>query len=302
VGQVSAGLGGCAVTVSGAPSCWGGNFDGQIGNGTTTDESTPVPVSGLPDVEEITTGGTHSCALVHNGGAWCWGDNVNGDVGDGSTTQRDAPVAVKNLPTALAQISAGGGQTCALLEDQTVKCWGTGSSGELGNGSTSNKSTPVAVKGLSGVVQTALGDDFSCALTGGGGVSCWGYNGDGELGNGTTSNSDVPVGVSGLSAGATAIAAGSDFACAVLQSGGVDCWGDNSGGQLGDGTFTSSTVPVSVPGYTSDGASIGIGGSAFTACSLNSAEVAECWGGNFDGQVGDGTMTNAPSPTMVIGL
>jgi alpha-tubulin suppressor-like RCC1 family protein len=302
VGQVSAGYGGCAVTLSGAPWCWGYNFDGEVGNGTTTDQGSPAPVSGLPSVESISNGGLHVCAQVFNGGARCWGLNTNGDLGDGTTTSRDTPVQAQGLPNNLAQIAAGGDQTCALLKTALVKCWGTGSSGELGNGSTSNHSSPVSVKGLPGVVQIALGWDFSCALTTFGGVSCWGDNADGELGNGTTSNSSVPVGVSGLSSGVVAIAAGDVSACAVLQSGQVDCWGGGLSGQLGDGSFTGSTVPVTVSGFTSDGASIGLTAGGQTGCSLDATETAQCWGSNFDGQVGNGTLSDTDTPSVVTGL
>ena len=302
VGQVSADYGGCAVTVGGAPLCWGDNTWGEVGNGTATDQASPVPVTGLPIVETVTTGGRHTCALVHNDGAFCWGDNSNGDVGDGTTTQRDTPVAVKNLPANLAQISAGGGHTCALLKDGSVKCWGSGATGDLGDGSTSDRSAPVAVSGLSGVVQIALGQVFSCALTAAGSVSCWGYNTDGELGNGTTTNSDVPVGVSGLSSGVVAIVGGDISACALLQSGQVDCWGGNVTGQLGDGTTTGSLTPVGVGGFISDGASIAMNATGQTVCSLNSSEEAECWGGNYVGQLGDGSLANSTSPVPVNGL
>jgi alpha-tubulin suppressor-like RCC1 family protein len=305
VAQVSAGYGGCALVMLGGLAtglrCWGDNTWGELGNNTTTASLTPVTVQGLPSqIESVTTGGRHTCALVHNGGAWCWGDNKHGDLGDGTTTQRSLPVVVQGLPQKPAQISAGGGHTCALLTGGSVRCWGANSSGQLGNGSTSDSSVPVAVTGLSGAVAVAAGEAFSCALTGAGAVDCWGNNSNGQLGNGSTTDSDVPVQVSGLPA-AVAIAAGGQHACALLISGQAACWGANLYGQLGNGSTTGSDVPVLVSGFISDQASIsaGVGQSA---CSLTPAEQAQCWGQNVVGQLGDGTTTNRSTPVAVTGL
>ncbi len=136
-------------------------------------------------MQSVTSGGSHVCALVHNGGAWCWGFNDNGQLGDGTTTNRSTPVAVSGLPLNLAQIAAADDHTCALLANQTVKCWGLNSKGQLGDGTTSDSSTPVKVAGLTDVVQIALGDAYTCALLASGDVQCWGWNNFGELGNGS---------------------------------------------------------------------------------------------------------------------
>ncbi len=308
VSQVSAAYGGCALDRLGGLAfglkCWGDNTWGELGNNTTTDSTTPVKVQGLSNhIQSMTTGGTHTCALVENGGAWCWGQNDSGQLGDGTTTSSSVPVAVTGaLPLKLAQISAADDHTCALLTGQTVECWGLNNAGQLGDGTTSNRSKPVAVTGLTGVVQIALGDAFTCALTGAGGVSCWGTNQVGELGDGSTTNSKTPVTVSGLSSGVVAIAAADDHACAVLLSGQTDCWGDNSAGELGNGSMGGmSTTPVTVSGFTSDGASIGFNMGA-TSCALSNSEVAECWGLNTDGELGDGSTSDSDVPAVVQGL
>jgi alpha-tubulin suppressor-like RCC1 family protein len=131
-------------------------------------------------------------------------------------------------------------------------------------------------------------------------VSCWGDNSYGELGDGTTTNSDVPVQVSGLTSGVLAISAGALAACATLQSGSVECWGDNGYGELGDGSAASSLTPVTVSSFSSDGFSISAGQA--TTCGLNSSEQAECWGDSADGQLGDGSTANSDVPVMVNGL
>ena len=163
----------------------------------------------------------------------------------------------------------------------------------------------MAVAGLTGVVQISLGDGYICVLLDFGGVKCWGNNAFGELGNGTTTGSTSPVQVSGLTGGVQAISAGDASACAVLQSAQVDCWGDNSAGELGNGSVGGqSDTPVAVSGgsFLSDGSSIGLGNLGSTGCALDGSETAQCWGENSHGEVGNGTITDTGSPAVVQGL
>jgi alpha-tubulin suppressor-like RCC1 family protein len=309
VSQVTAAFGGCALIRSGGLAtslrCWGDNTWGELGDGTTTDRTTSVKVQGLPNnIQFVASGGTHNCALVHNGGARCWGENDKGQLGDGTTTNRSTPVTVTGLPLNLAQIAAADDHTCALLTDGTVKCWGQNNKGQLGDGTTSDRSTPVAVSGLTDVAQIALGDAYTCALLNSGDVECWGLNAFGELGNGTTTDSKSPVFVTGIGPGVRAISAGDATTCAVLLSTQVSCWGDDGSGELGNGSVGGqSDTPVMVSGgsFLSDGASIGLS-MGVTACGLDNNQVAQCWGGNFDGQVGDGSLTDTGSPAVVQGL
>jgi uncharacterized repeat protein (TIGR01451 family) len=258
VSAISAGHGyTCALTSGGGVKCWGDNQYGQLGDGTTTQRTTPVDVSGLGSgVAAISAGAFHTCALTSGGGVKCWGDNLDGDLGDGTTTQRTTPVDVSGLGSGVASISAGYYHTCALTSGGGVKCWGDPADGQLGDGTTTVRTTPVAVSGLgSGVAAISAGAFHTCALTTGGGVKCWGYNGNGQLGDGTSSGpqtcagspcSTTPVDVSGLGSGVTAIAAGGYHTCALTSGGGVKCWGANYAGQLGDGTTTQRTTPVDV--------------------------------------------------------
>jgi alpha-tubulin suppressor-like RCC1 family protein len=311
VAQVSASFGACAVVMTGGLGtevlCWGDNSSGELGNNTTTDATTPVKVKKLSDAAQVTTGGRDACALTRQGDVSCWGSNSNGQLGDGTTTDRVTPVAVVGLPGKAVQVEAGGRHTCALLANGTVWCWGKGGNGELGDGSTSDSSTPVEVTGLPQVVQIAIGGTLiagnsSCALTVAGAVFCWGWNSAGQLGNGTTSDSDVPVAVTGLSSGVLAIANDGGTACAMLLSGQVDCWGDNSVSELGDGTSGGiSTTPVTVAGFTALGTSINSENGA-SVCGINLAATAQCWGWNTDGQLGDGSVTDSPVPMDVLGL
>jgi RHS repeat-associated protein/uncharacterized repeat protein (TIGR01451 family) len=235
----------CALVTGGGVKCWGSNSNGQLGDGTTTNRTTPVNVSGLASgVTAISTDGNHTCALTTGGGVKCWGSNSDGQVGDGTTTDRTTPVNVSGLASGVAAITTGGEHTCALTTGGGVKCWGANWNGPIGDGTTTLRTTPVDVSGLtSGATAIAAGIEHTCALTTGGGVKCWGLNTNGRLGDGTTTNRLVPVDVSGLASGATAIVTGGKHTCALMTGGGVKCWGKNLG-QLGDGTTTDRTTPV----------------------------------------------------------
>jgi len=239
----------CALTTSGGVKCWGDNGDGELGDGTATERSTPVDVDGLGSgVVAIAAGGHHTCALTTSGGVRCWGANGEGQLGDGTTTGRGTPVDVVGLGSGVVAIAAGLWHTCALTGSGGVKCWGDNWAGQLGDGTTTSRSTPVDVVGLgSGMVAIAVGGHHTCALTGSGGVKCWGANA-GQLGDGTTTSRSTPVDVVGLGSGVVAIVAGGWHTCALTGSSGVKCWGWNGEGQLGDGTTTDRYTPVDVVG------------------------------------------------------
>jgi hypothetical protein len=167
-------------------------------------------------------------------------------------------------------VSAGGGHTCALLSDATVKCWGSNEGGQLGDGTHTRRLTAVAVRGLAGATSVS----GSCALLADGTARCWGDNRFGQLGDGTTTSRSAPVAVQGLT-GAVAISDGGSGACAVLVDHTVVCWGDNARGQLGVGTRVSSPTPVAVPGLN-DITAVSIGDQH--VCALHSNGTVSCWG------------------------
>ncbi|MBX3313773.1 MAG: hypothetical protein KF906_05575 [Actinobacteria bacterium] len=149
--------------------------------------------SPLADIRSITAGGGHTCALLTNGTAKCWGYNYDGRVGDGTTTNRLTPTTVTGLTGATAITAGGGGHSCALLTNGTAKCWGNNGSGQLGDGTTTNRLTPTTVTGLTGATAITPGGGHSCALLTNGTAKCWGNNVDGQLGDGTTTNRLTPV-------------------------------------------------------------------------------------------------------------
>jgi len=183
-----------------------------------------------------------------------------------------------------------------------VKCWGWNATGALGDGTTTSSTTPVDVVGLgSGVASVSAGGEDSCAVTTAGAVKCWGYNVIGALGDGTTTSSTTPVDVVGLGSGVAAVSAGGAHTCAVTTAGGVKCWGNNSDGELGDGTGFSSTTPVGVVGLGSGVASVTAG--ATHTCAVTTAGGVTCWGRNYYGELGDGTTyTDSTTPVAVVGL
>src|SRR5262249_43071343 len=149
------------------------------------------------------------------GAVECWGANDSGQLGDNSTTQRPAPVDVSGLAGGVVALATGAAHSCALTVAGGVKCWGLNANGQGGDGTTTQRLTPVDVSGLtSGVRAIAAGDNHTCALTNAGGVKCWGQNATGQLGDNSTTDRNAPVGVSGLSGGVIAIDAGAAHTCA----------------------------------------------------------------------------------------
>jgi alpha-tubulin suppressor-like RCC1 family protein len=268
----------CALMTTGGVKCWGDNAQGQLGDGTTHKRLLPVDVSGLTSgVTAISAGGLHTCALTNAGGVRCWGDNFGGQLGDGTTTDRDGPVDVSGLTSGVAAISAGYYHTCALMDTGGVKCWGYNGSGQLGDGTRTDRDAPVDVSGLtSGVTAISAGGFHTCALMDTGGVECWGDNRSGQLGDGTTHGRRLPVDVSGLASGVAGVSGGGWHTCALTDSGGAECWGFNSDGELGDGTGTEQVTPVEVSGLASGVAAISAGYNH--TCALTTAGGAKCWG------------------------
>ena len=204
-------------------------------------------------------------------------------------------------PSKASTVSAGYLHTCAVTSKGAARCWGANEYGQLGNNSTTDSSTPVGVYGLGSKVKNITsGYLHSCALTTNGRVWCWGNNTYGQLGNNSTTNSARPVAVAGLGRGVRAIDAGWFDTCAITARGAVKCWGNNSYGQLGNNTTTSSLTPVQVHGLTRGAKAVSA--SYFHTCAITAKGAAKCWGNNSWGELGDNTANESAKPVGVYGL
>ena len=293
----------CVLTNAGGVKCWGENQYGQLGDGTMTNRSIAVDVIGLSSgVVAIDTGILHTCAVLFTGGVKCWGFNRFGQLGDGTRVEvRLAPVDVVGLGVGVTSIGTGGYHTCALTAAGGVKCWGQNESGQLGDGTVTDRRGIVDVPGLgSGIVAIAVGHSHNCALTVGGGKKCWGNNAAGQLGDGTRTMRPTPTDVSGLDSGIVAFAAGEYHTCAITTGGGAKCWGNGGNGQLGIGFGDTQLTPVDVLGL--DGGTMAIDTGSVHTCALTTSGGAKCWGFNAGGELGDGTTTQRMAPVDVVGL
>lgn len=270
----------CAVTSGGALKCWerGGAAVTIAGLGSGV---TAVTVGGGYEFGSGSSG--HRCAIA-GGALWCWGLNTGGQLGDGTTTSRWTPGPVTGLDQNVTRVSGGIGHTCAIVSGG-LQCWGDNATGALGDGTTTQRLTPVHVSGLtSGVASVSAGGGFTCALTTAGGVRCWGSNSHGQLGDATTTDRTTPVNVIGLSSGATAISAGAEHACAVVN-GEVMCWGRWDFGRLGAGSGSGDKYePDSVIGLPSAMSTVSAG--RLHTCAASAAGQAFCWGHNASFQLG----------------
>ncbi len=233
---------------SGALYCWGRNEHGQLGDNSTMNASTPVSVIGMTSgVTHVSCGDNHTCARKSDGSLRCWGRNDYGQLGDNSTVDRYSPVLVSGMTSGVSMVSAGSFFTCAVRTDGSLRCWGRNDYGFVGDGSTTQRLTPVTPSGMgSGVQAVASGGHQNCALKTNQSIWCWGLNNFGQLGNGNTTDSLVPVQVQSLPGNMASVHVGGAHVCAVSSGGGAWCWGNNDSGRIGDGTTTHRSLPVPV--------------------------------------------------------
>jgi alpha-tubulin suppressor-like RCC1 family protein len=279
-----------ALRSDGTLVAWGYNLAGQLGDGTQVTRPNAVAVSGPGFVSAISAGRYHSLALKADGTAWAWGLNVEGQVGDNSNVStRLAPVQVTGLAGVVA-IAAGGRHNLALLSNGNVLAWGSNDSGQLGDGTTTLKRSPV-LAAISGVIAIAAGESHSLAIKNDGTVWAWGANGFGQLGDGTTTNRLLPVAVASLGSGVGLIACGEKHSLAVKAGGAMYAWGNNTNSQLGNGANANSPLPVALTAPT---AVVSISGGARHSAAIDANRKLYVWGDNFFGQVGNKSGNYSP--------
>jgi alpha-tubulin suppressor-like RCC1 family protein len=328
----------CAVLVDGTARCWGANYLAQLGNGTTGPSicannaamigcaMTPVEVSGLDRVEQISLGNHHSCALRSDGSITCWGLNEDGQLGLGGVDGPDAcsgtdyslacsltPADVTGIEQVISLSAADESHTCAVATEGTTLCWGltagqyAGVEADLstcphGDFELDCAPSPLEIPDVGGAVAVDSATFHTCALLTDETVSCWGFGISGELGNGTTSGGgSAPVSVSSLT-GVKAIATGGSHSCALRADKSVWCWGSNNVGQLGVGSTEGPSIcegptlppfdipcaktPVKVANLTE---AVAIASGGRHSCALLADRTVACWGANENGQLGIGS-------------
>jgi len=298
----------CLLEPTGAAKCWGNNAHGQLGNGTTLPSNKPVAVQGGLLFSAISAGDFHTCGIAAND-VYCWGagPETTGFIADSLTPVKMAFGSLVT-DTPKAAISAGGNFTCALLSDGTVSCWG---------GPPLGQQVPKTVGGLYDVVAISAGVNHVCAVTAYGSVMCWGDNSRGQIGDNMIASASSPATVSGIT-DAVSVSSGAFFSCAVHADGTASCWGANDSGELSTVDSADHLTPSPVGsfrlcafcGFTrvfsplQGIAAITTGGSPSVptqehACALLAGGVLDCWGNNAQGEIGDGTTTAQPAPTVV---
>jgi Regulator of chromosome condensation (RCC1) repeat len=291
----------CALAPTGQTYCWGPNWNGRLGDNTTTDRSTPVAVQQPTGVTftSITAGADESCGLTSAGAAYCWGRNDAGQLGDNTTTDEHVPVAVQQGGVTFASITSGRWHTCGLTSAGAAWCWGYNGNGGLGDNTTTDRHIPVAVQqgGVTFASMTA-GEGRTCGITGAGAAYCWGANWNGGLGDNTTTDRLTPVAVQQGGVTFASMTAGWADTCGLTSDGAAYCWGSNGYGQLGDNTTTDRWTPMAVGGGLSWSAVVSSTVAGHTCAVKASSQLIYCWGWNANGQLGDQTTSDRSSPVQ----
>jgi alpha-tubulin suppressor-like RCC1 family protein len=292
----------CAALADRTARCWGMNDGGQIGDGLGGNRLGPATVAGLADVVEVGVGRSFSCARLSTGDVTCWGANTAGQLGDNSMTPETTPsTTVQGLTAQPLAIFVGASHACALLPGGTGMCWGSNLYRQLGDGTTTDHPTAIAMP-LANLVQiapsgysvTPFVGGATCVLRTDKTVWCWGSNDFGQLGTGATSATptSTPAKAANLT-DAVELVAGRYHACARRANGAVACWGRNDFGQVGDGTYSVRAAPVDVP---LPRPAIHLGAGGFHSCALLDDYSIRCWGNNGYGQLGDGSQSTSATP------
>ncbi len=288
-----------ALTSSaGVTRAWGRNTSGQLGDGTSVSKSTPVLVVGTAQKNTEAFEDTSFGNGYTDNNLYAWGNNNKGQLGDGTTVSKSSPVAVLGGLKAV-KVFNNGTTSYGLLPDGTTYAWGEGTSGQLGDGTIVAKSSPVAVVGGLKFSRVAAGGTFALAIEKtGGALYAWGSNTSGVLGLGDTLTRSSPVLVASGSTFKKVVLSGNS-AIGLKSDGTVHAWGDNSAGQLGDGTVVSKSSPVQI--YSANLVADVVSDRDGAFFLRTEAGDIYAWGKNTNGQLGDGTVANKSTPTLVIG-
>jgi len=276
---------------------WGDNGTGRLGDGTTTDSTSPVSVTSDFVWSDVAAGSNYSCAVNLDGELWCWGNNANGQFGNGTTaSESGGPVRV-GADSDWASVSVGGYRsTCAVKTDATLWCWGYNYYYQATSSTTADRLSPVQVGADTDWAQVDVGDYHVCGVKTDATVWCWGYNYYGEVGNGASVQTRVaPVSQVGSDTDWVSVTAGQYHSCGVKTDGTAWCWGEGGSGRLGYGSSTDQALPVQVTG--TDWEVLSAGNSH--TCGVKTDGTAWCFGNGANGRLGNNATSNETSPVQV---
>ncbi|MEE2901751.1 MAG: hypothetical protein VYC39_05445 [Myxococcota bacterium] len=302
----------CAVLNNGTVQCWGRNDAGQLGDGSTTSRNIANGVVGLASATSMTAGTRHSCAVLNNGTVQCWGANGFGQLGDQTLTQKRTPVEISTSNT-IQQLSAGDVHTCALGTNGQAECWGNNSDGQLGDGTLTQRTMPTLVAGLVDSVNLSAGATSSCSVLLSGQILCWGNNAYGQLGDGTTNSRNSAVFTQIIEGRSSPTFALPPAICAGQR---IDFTNDPQNCGACDQRCAQNATCVASQCQCSDGSRcawkclssggcddpVQLSSGLRYTCALRGQGEIYCWGTNNFGQLGNGTVTNALTPTAVNGI
>ena len=293
-----------ALTTTGIAYAWGSGGE-HLGDGTLTSRLSPVTVIGGLTWSQLDAGSSHSLGLTSTGIAYAWGGNGSGQLGTGNTTSTSSPVTVVGGITNWSQLAAGSSHSLGITSTGIAYAWGANNSGQIGDGTTVSKLSPVTVVGgITNWSQLVAGNSHTVGLTSTGIAYAWGRNLEGQLGNGYSgvgTSRLSPVTVVGGITNWSQVSIGKNAVSTLgLTSTGIAYgWGYNGQGRLGDGTTTQRSIPVTVVGGITNWTQLSAGDNF--ALGLTSAGIAYAWGRGNEGQLGNGTLTSRLSPVTVVG-
>lgn len=273
---------------------WGSNKEGQSGDGTLLNNSSPKKIGTDTDWKTVVTGTDHAVALKKDGSLWTWGSNKNGQLGDGTNVNKNTPKQIGSA-TDWQTIAAGNQYTVAIKKDGTLWAWGDNTFGQLGNGTSSGPNIPKQVGTDKDWKTITVGYRHTIALKTDGSLWTWGSNDDGKLGDGTTKNAYSPKKI-GSDTDWKTICGGGSHSLAIKTDGSLWAWGQNTYGELGNGTTMDSYIPIKI-GTSTDWKTLGAAGDHSIAIKTDGSLWT--WGDNSHNELGNGTYVNSLKPVQI---
>lgn len=262
---------------------WGANTYYQLGNTTMANSNLPLLLPGLDKIKMVSAGSYHSMALKNDGTVWTWGNNLHGELGNGTNIESHIPAMITSLTNVKKIVATVNAFSLALKNDGTLWAWGNNQYGQLGDGTTTDKFSPIQI--LNNVIDVAAGYSHVLAIKSDSSVWAWGDNAFGQLGINSTLNSNVPIQIPTLS-NIRSVSAGFSYSFAVNNNGSLFSWGGNETGQLGHGDTTTRYTPAQVSSLTDI---LEIKGGNGHALAIRSDTTVWAWGSKIYGQLGDGS-------------